>query len=117
MLDIESVFTRFCSFAGLSPQEAAPWRPLCESSARLVEGRLREDADAEANMDRLCMAAALAAYNAYLRLSGKSSPGDEIRVGDITLKSSASGGCDALSHIADLLVPDGFAFVQTEVSP
>jgi hypothetical protein len=76
-----------------------------------VESRLREDVDTAANMERICMAAASVAYNAYLSLSF---PDADIRVGDITLKGVKSNHT-LLSQIADLLVPEGFAFIQTEV--
>ena len=119
ILNNESIFSWFCAFSGLKAHEAQQWRLLCESSARLVQSRLREDVCIEADMERVCMAAASVAYNTWLPIaSGGSFSGGQIRVGDIALMNAPSGGAntgsyDLLSQIADLLIPEGFAFVQT----
>jgi len=116
MLNTERIFSWFCTISGQQAHEARQWLPLCESSARLVESRLREDVCTVTNMERLCMAAASVAHSARLSLAGGSG---QIRVGDIALTSVAPGGgadtqcAPLLCHIADLLKPEGFAFVQT----
>ena len=121
MLDIEYIFTWFKKLTRLDEPEAKPWLPLCESAARVLLSRLRPDVDLEAEMDRLCMAAASIAYNTYLTYTGNGHSGDSIRVGDISLKSMSASTARAmardddgfLAHIADLLIPEGFAFIQT----
>ena len=123
MLDIEYIFTWFQKLTRLNEPEATPWLPLCESAARVLLSRLRPDVDLEAEMDRLCMAAASIAHSTFLSHTAHAEnafSGDSIRVGDITLKSTA-GTARAmardengfLAHIADLLAPKGFAFLQT----
>ena len=119
MLDIEYIFTWFTKLSRLTPPQARFWLPLCESAARILLTRLREDVDLTAEMDRLCMAAASIAYNTYLTYAGKGFLGDSMRVGDITLsgpqataRAMSQDKDGFLAHIADLLVPEGFAFIQ-----
>ena len=57
-----------------------------------LSGRLRPGADIAANMDRICAAAAVMACCDALSLGSALAWSDEVRVGDITLRSSGSSG-------------------------
>lgn len=117
MLDAQKVYHYFSLFSDLEGEAAAPYHPFCDAAAGEVTRRLRTGADIEAGMDRLCMAAAAMACGDCLELwgAGGSSAADEVRVGDITLKSAsgtAASQADSqalsqhfLSRVADLLEP------------
>lgn len=114
-IDIEKVRADFAFFTGFDRAEAAQWDMLCKNGAVLVEKRLREGISVEEHQDRLCTAAASWAYGTYLGLAAASSAhSGEIKVGDITLKDSASSGNGgrtegealkklALAEISDLI--------------
>jgi len=118
-IDIERVRNYFTLYSSLSPSESVKWDILCRKAASFVESRLREDADPCGHMDRLAHAAALWAYGDYLSLGSGFTSSDEIKVGDITVKQSASSGGgrspdklkeQALEDIGDLMVSSGFVF-------
>lgn len=111
-LDSQAIRNFFAVFTDLPDEELANWNGICESAGRQITNRLRKNADITRNMERLCAAAAAIAYCNYsLMKSGISA--EEVRVGEITLKSS-HGDNDALdaigtrdyflAEIADLIV-------------
>lgn len=122
MLDLHCVLQYFGLFADLSGAELLRWRGLCEGAAAQLCGRLRKPADSldGGDMDRLYQAAAACAYHSYAVLQASSAQ-EEVRVGDISLRSAASGASDGtarevrehfLAQASDLLEPECFVFRQ-----
>ena len=111
MLNRDYVFDCFRTLSGLTAAEAERWRPLCDAHARGLESRLRDGVDVAAEADRLAMAAAGTACEAWL---GFASP-HEIKVGDISVKGATPRPSESgpLEAVADLLRPEGFAFLST----
>lgn len=123
MLDKDRVYHFFLVYAGLDEQASAGLRPLCDASAESLAVKLREGVDLSRHMERLCLAAAGFAFCDWCELGTASSDEHEVRVGEITLRSSASAYAAAkdltvlrehfLESIADLLKPR-FVFGQVE---
>lgn len=91
ILDIERILSLFALFTDLPDRQLFAWRGLCAAAAGTIQGKVRADVNIKANMERLCTAAAAWAYSDYLALSAGGS-GEEIRVGDISLKNSKTSG-------------------------
>ncbi len=102
------------------------YEPLLRGAEAEIIKRLRPDADIIGNMERLCDAAAAEAWYMYLMLGPAVGVAEEIRVGDISVRSSAGGLAEAkllrdeyLARVADLMEAAGsqknFAFVSAEV--
>jgi len=113
LLDKDRIFTHFKNMCGLDEAAARPLRPLCDVAAQYLVTRLRPEIRLDANMDRLCIAAAALACGDWLELGGSLSPAQELRVGDITLRESSGGSAPRgsalrehfLTGISDLLEP------------
>jgi len=114
MLDKDRIFRHFRTMSGLDSPAATPFRALCDSAGLYIFGRLREGAETDRHMDRLCFAAAALAYADWLEIGGGSTGAQEIRIGDIALREGSSGrrALDSaakrdhfLAGIADLLAP------------
>lgn len=124
MPDKDRVFALFSLFSDLEGEAAERYRPLCDGAAAAMASRMRPGITEEADLERLCMAAAAGAYCDLLELRG-SSAAEELRVGDITLKnSSRSGSGDSegvRAHFealaADLLEPACVLRRTGEVGP
>lgn len=116
----QDILTLFALFTGLSEEEAAPWAVLCRSAAAQLTGRLRPGVDpaSQANRERLeSAAAAMAAYR-YGLLESSQVPAS-LKVGEITLAQSGSGGSldaydrlqrEALAAVEDLTGSGDFHF-------
>jgi hypothetical protein len=114
-IDIERVRRLFQLFADLDGLEGARWGSLCRRAAAGIAARLRPETDPTLHQDRLAMAAAIVAYGDYLLLeSGGASAGEELKVGDVSIKTTADRGnarreealnmkSDALADIRDLI--------------
>lgn len=130
ILDRDKVLSLFSLFSDLTGGGLARWQPFCDGAARRIEARLLPGADCpsletESEMEALCTAAAALAYCDYLLLGGVSGGGavDELRVGDIALKSgtgAAESRRDAeeirdhfLAGVAHLLRPECPALLST----
>lgn len=96
-LDDNKIRNFFAVFTDMPDGELPRWNGLCDSAGKQIAGRLRENADIERNMERLCIAAAAVAYCNYTLLQSGAGA-DEIRVGDISLKNSR-GNTDAIDAI------------------
>ena len=114
-LNREYIRTLFKMLTGLDDNTSERWQPLRLSAEKMLITRLKPGVDINAEGDRLCMAAAgiaAAQYRSYQKLEG-----EELRVGGISLKSSGNVSLrsknEYFSQISDLLLPEGFAFVQT----
>ncbi len=117
MLDRSRIFELFSFFADVEGEAAARLRPFCDAAAARLETRLRpglEDIGTAA--ERLCVAAAACAWGDWMTVGGGAgSVTDEVRVGDITLRSgtgrgnAGAGGEELrerfLADVADLLLP------------
>lgn len=118
MLDQERVFHLFTLFADLEEDAALRYRPLCDGAAALFSRRARQSLPPE-DLERLATAAAGCAYCDWLDLTGGALSAEEIKVGDIALKSSSGGGKAATAQLRthfgamaeDLLCPP-FVFGQ-----
>lgn len=120
MLDRERVRALFGLFTDLPDDRLNLWEGLCDNAVGSLMGRLRENVNLPANMERLCTAAAAMAYADYLLLdAGGVGASDEIRVGDITLKKSSSDEKNSdsreiweyfLGQIGDLLADSAVVF-------
>ena len=115
-LSHEYIRTLFKMLTGSTESTTEQWQPLLLSAEKALLNRIKLNVDINVENDRLCMAVAgiaAAHYRSY-----QTTAGEEIRVGGISLKSNASGskthnGADYLAQISDLLLPEGFAFMQT----
>jgi len=124
MLDKDRIFTHFKTMCGLEAAQAQPLRPLCDIAAQYLLIWLRENIRLNQNMERLCVAAAALACGDWLELGGSISQGQELRVGDISLRessgSSAPRGSALREHflagISDLLEPR-FVIAQAREEP
>lgn len=123
MLDIEQIMRMFSLFSDLEGEALEHWGGLCRAAGARLEARLRADADVEAGMEALCTAAAACAYGDFLMLERAAGASDEVRVGDISLKSSASAGGERrdaeeirdyfLASVAHLLTPEAPVLLAT----
>jgi len=117
MLDTERILSAFSLFSDLEGKALERCRPLCALAGGRLERRLRPGAQNPDGVDleRLANAAAACAYADYLMMGAAAGSADEIKVGDISVKSSAKGlDADArdirdyfLEQVTDLLLPEG----------
>lgn len=118
-LDNQRILSLFALFTDMPDAELSEWKSLCVSAEEKLMSRLRKKVSIYKNMERLCSAAAAIAYCDYIMLSAGSSS-EDIKVGDISLKSSGETR-DAIStrdymlaEIADLIETEtGFVFRST----
>lgn len=124
-LDSELIFKYFLLFTDLPDTELEKWKGLCEKAGAEIDRRRKRNADFSRNMERLCSAAAACAYCDYMMISsGGARFADAIRIGDISVQSTAVKSTlqDAagirdhfLMDIADLIeVPADYAFAVSE---
>jgi hypothetical protein len=104
-------------FTDLPDEKLARLTPLCEGAAVYIESRLLPDANVNSNMEALCTAAAAWAAEQYMKMSKGNE--EEVRVGDIALRSSQRGGTAGLwsgfaATVSHLMRPEGFAFSAIE---
>lgn len=128
ILDRDQTFSYFSFYSDLEGAAAEKYRLLSDLAAGHIQSRIKpellEDPEQLTEEDRnlLCMVAAAYAYQDWLELSGGGTfAGEEIKVGDITLKNSSgtavSGNGDDVrqaieSKAAHLLEPP-FVFGRT----
>jgi len=121
MVDKEKVLELFALFADLDKDSAQRYRPFCDAAASILSCRAKSGLTEE-DWERLATAAAGFAYCDWLDMTGGVFAAEEIKVGDIAVKSSSGGGKAASAElrrhfeglVADLLEP---AFVFGQVSP
>lgn len=89
-LDMDRVVDLFSLFSDLADDGLERWRCFCQTGAARIEALLREDADSSGEMEALCAAAAAWAYADYLMLEQSAGAVDEVRVGEISVKTGAS---------------------------
>ncbi|MBR2177148.1 MAG: hypothetical protein IJ861_09425 [Clostridia bacterium] len=85
-MDIEKVFAIFCRLSGLNEEESVGLRFICESSLDHVRSRLKCGVDIRHFCGRIEYAAAALAYYRYVLWGMTDGAGNEIKVGDISVK-------------------------------
>ena len=119
-MDIDEIMKRFAVLAGLTEEDAATWRFLCEDALVRIRSQCREDADAAEQSGLLCAAvSALAFYQYSLRNSVTGT--EDFTAGDIRI-SQKNDSCssakalweDAREQIAPLLRDPSFYFSATK---
>lgn len=120
MLDFDKVLAFFSLFSGLESSVLAQWHDYCHATVQGIQSRLRPTVDLDAEMDRLCLAAAALIYCDYCTFHTSSEMHDEVRVGDITLRNTSphAGSQEIaairarfLADIAPLLLAGSPAFI------
>ena len=92
MLDFDKVNGLFMLFSDMTAEGAGRWESFCQTAISQVEARLRPGADTAKpeHLELLHSAAAAWAYCDYLMVASAAGGGDEIRVGDISMKTAGS---------------------------
>ena len=119
-MDIDEIMKRFALLAGLTEEDAADWRPLCEDALVRIQSQCREDVDTAEQSGLLCAAvSALAFYQYSLRSTVAET--EDFTAGDIriTQKTGGSSGAkelweDAREQIVPLLRDTAFFFGATK---
>ena len=119
-MDIDEIMKRFTVLAGLTEEDAASWRPLCEDALVRIQSQCREDVDTAEQSGLLCAAvSALAFYQYSLRNTVMET--EDFTAGDIriTQKTGTNNGAkelweDAREQIAPLLRDTAFYFSGTK---
>lgn len=118
-MNIDEIMERFAVLAGLTAEDAAPWRMLCEDALVRIQSQCREDVDPAEQSSALCAAVSALAFYQYVLCGGVTDAVD-FTAGDvkITRKGDAVDCAKALwleakSQIAPLLQDDGFYFGAT----
>ncbi len=113
VIDAEKVVSQLALLAGLEPEEAQRWLPLCQGAAAWITGRLRPGADVAANEQALVLAAAGLA-NLQRELAGGGQPG--LRVADIQI-AAQSGGAKPARALYDQLMAQAAHCLIPETAP
>ena len=116
-MDIEHIFDIFCRLTGLAKTEAAGFRFLCEGAAGYLNTRLAAAPDRK-DLNRIFFAAAALACYRYSLMCMTEGNGGEIKIGDISMKSSGMKQVDsaeklcheAFREISDLITDPEFVF-------
>ncbi len=119
-MNIENIIEIFCRLSGISAENVSGFRFLCENALMYVQSRLKPDADVTGGGSRINYAAAALAYYRYILLNVTGGDIGEIKVGDISTKSSsakeleaADKFCrDAFEDIAEFLENNEFIFTS-----
>ena len=116
-MQTEEILWRFALLAGLTTEQAQPYRPLVELAQAEAQGRLRPGTDITANAQRLTM---LCAANACLRyvLLLNAQGGGAVTLGDISVNANPRAEVQSAQMLlqeytaafADILTDDGFMF-------
>ncbi len=116
-MDIENVTEIFCRLSGLDSDGALKFRFMCESALEHIVRKTR-GAENIQRCGRFEFAAAALAYYRYVLWSMTNGEGDDISVGEISVKKSASRQlkaaeklcCEAFQGISDIYEGDDFVF-------
>lgn len=119
-MNIETILQLFCRLSGLDTAAVSENRFLCETALDLIQSRLDPEADLSGCGSRLNYAAAALAYYRYVLKNLTDGDLSEIKVGEISAKSSASREAeaaeklckDAFDGIRSLLQQEGFVFTS-----
>lgn len=123
MLDMDRILSLFCRFSGLPQEQAEDWYVFCENARCKLESRIRAGVLplGHQELERLCVAAAGLAYASWAAVRGAAiGGGDEIRVGDVSVKraQAQTGALDlrdyCLEQVCDLLEPAVQALRQVD---
>ena len=117
-MHLEAVLERFDVLTGLTTEEVASWRVLCEDALQRIRSKCRDEVDPAEHSGVLCPAAAALAFYWYA-LGRDVADGEDFTAGDV--KVSGRHGLaaakelweSARKYIANLLRDDGFCFRTT----
>lgn len=120
ILKIENVMDMFRRLSGLDTETVLKFRFMCDSALDGIRTKLKSDRNIEAYSGRIEFAAAALAYYRYVLWSVSENSGEDITVGEISVKRSASLSeqlkateklyREAFENIGDIYDCDGFVF-------
>ncbi len=116
MMDLQSVFDRFCLMSGLGGEEAAPYMALCSEAFAEIMKRVKNGVNVEAEKARLCAAAAALAFYRYIKYTSASEGSVNFSAGDVKVTQKGERALamaqkvrdEALAEVSDLLIDKGF---------
>lgn len=118
-MDIDEIMERFSVLAGLTAEDAKPWRRLCEDALVRIQTQCREDVDTAEQSSVLCAAVSALAFYQYALCTGVNENGD-FTAGEVKISKGDHGAVcakllwlDAKERIAPLLKDEGFFFGTT----
>ena len=118
-MNIDEIMERFAVLAGLTAEDAAPWRTLCEDALVRIQSQCREDVDPAEQSGVLCAAVSALAFYQYVLCGGVTDDVD-FTAGDVKIaKKGNAADCarvlwlEAKEQIAPLLRDAGFYFGAT----
>ena len=128
MLSTQKIMERFAELAYIPEEDIESHRRLCISAKNYIEKRIKPDTnlDDPDNINRLHSAAAAVAFCEHDVITGRSrANSEEIRVGDISLRSSNREQTGIgnelrdyfLAQVADLIKVDFIPLIQTGETP
>ena len=86
---IEGVMKIFGSMAGTDEQETLDYRNLCEAAMNRLTGEQQTQSDVQEEQSSVEFAAAAVAYYHYMLLCLSAEGGNQIKVGDVSVRYSA----------------------------
>ena len=117
-MNIDEILNRFALLAGLTAEEAAERRVLCEDALVRIQSQCREEVDPAEQSSLLCAAASALAFYWYA-LGRDVAEGEDFTAGDVKLSGRHGLAAarelwqSAEKQIAPLLRDDGFCFRTT----
>lgn len=119
-MNIENVMDIFRKLSGLDTKNVLKFRFMCDSALDGLTAKLRSDKNLNAYSGRIEFAAAALAYYRYVLWSLAEGIGEDITVGEISVKKASSSSeqlkaaerlCrEAFENIGDIYDYDGFIF-------
>ncbi len=117
-MNIEKVIDIFCRLSTLTAEDIIKFRFICETAMDNVNSYIKDNIDTDAYDGRLCFAAAALAYYRYVLWSLSDGKGDELKLGDFSVKPSSEKRLDsaarlcreAFNSIKDIVNDNGFVF-------
>ncbi len=110
MIDRGEILRCFCLLSGFSPEEGQEYASFIETAAADLEKRLRAGADD--SDQRLCYAAAAAAYYRYCLMDATRQGGSTFKAGDVSVSRQSGEAIESARALRD----DGVAAVSDLVS-
>ncbi len=117
-MNIENITDIFTRLSSLKADDVIKFKFMCENAMEYVDSHIKKNIDESAYGSRLCFAAAALAYYRFLLWNISDGNGDELTLGDISVKpvsdkqlESASRLCrEAFDSIGEIMLDDGFVF-------
>lgn len=117
-MNIENVIDIFTRLSALEAEDVLKFKFMCENAMEFVNSRIKDNVNTGAYGGRLCFAAAALAYYRFVLWSLTDSGGDEIKIGEVTIKPTASKQLEAaeklcreaFDSLGEIMPDDGFVF-------